>query len=172
MTALESPACLAVGLMCCVNHLPANLAAKKMKKCCNQLPLDSSRNACFREWSGCNPAKNVFWFSSCSWFLCDYICFIGCDLIEITGSSDRSWMVMFFRLWRIGPRGFLAPLGVVSTSTLSELLWDFLWAVRYSGLQGNKVNLMFTLLSGGQRQRAGNRTKDWDYKLQVSDNIT
>ena len=68
-----------------------------------------------------------------------------------------------FSTRRIGPRGFLAPMGVVSTSTLSELLWDFLRAVRFR----SAVCVMLTVLAGGQKQGSSS----WNCKLQVSDNI-
>ncbi len=147
-----------------------------MKILCNQSPSNhiflimlvrTFYSACFREQLGCKPAKNVVDSPAVpdSWV----IKFASCAVIWLkshTAQTDHEFCWLQPR--RIGPRGFLAPLGVVTQHLY------FVWVVVRFPLSceiqqaaGNKLGLMLTLLSGGQRRRTSSCSKDWDYKLQV-----
>lgn len=173
MTALESPACLALGLICSVNHLPASSPnpvwqmkiwlPKQLGTFAISLSLIMFLSACFTE-----PLLTLMLLLILDWL----------NLLYRLRFDSNHWQLrqimscIFFRLGMIGPRGFLAPLGVVSTSTFVWVVVRFALSCEIQSAAGNKLYLMFTLLSGGQSLGSSNCSEDYsDYKLQVSDNI-
>lgn len=132
-----------------------------------------SCNHCLKSYS------SIMLYSACSqysgslsiWMMLwtDSVCFKGC-------SSDRLWVFLFpFFFYPEEDR----TLGISCSSGsgqhlyfFSELLWELLWAVRYSLLQEANCFLTLTLLSGGQSPESSNCSTDYRiYKLQVCDNI-
>lgn len=123
MTALEATACSALGLICSVNHLPASSPhpARQM-----QIWLPESRG--ILQSVSCTNNQQCLLIDSCA--VPDPRLIEYASQAVTAHNSDRSWVLFICSLRRIGPRGYLTPLGVVSTSTFVwvvvrfALLWD------------------------------------------------